>query len=151
MHRAFLLTLLLTSAAYAEDAAPALPAGFTVQESTIGQTVRYSDPTQYSSGKLERSPGVRVLADFRGMSVYTFDGDKRAGKSTCVGECLRDWQPLAAPLMAAPNGDWSVVRRDDGSPQWAYKGRPLYTFTRDAKAGDTHGEGVGGLWHVARP
>lgn len=145
-----LLTLLLTSAAYADDAAPALPAGFTTQESTIGQTVRYSDPTQYSSGKLERSPGVRVLADFRGMSIYTFDGDKTPGKSACNGECLRDWVPLAAPLMAVPKDDWSILRRDDGSLQWAFKGRPLYTFVKDAKAGDTKGEGAGGLWHAAR-
>jgi predicted lipoprotein with Yx(FWY)xxD motif len=149
--RALLLTILLPFAAYADDVAPARPAGITTQESTIGQTVRYSDPTQYSSGKLERSPGVRVLADFRGMSIYIFDGDKTPGKSACAGECLRDWTPLAAPLMAAPKGEWSVIRRDDGSPQWAYKGRPLYTFVKDAKAGDTNGEGAGGLWHVARP
>lgn len=155
MHRAFLLTLLLTSAAYADDAAPALPAGITTQESTIGQTARYSDPTQYSSGKLERTPGARVLADFRGMSIYTFDGDKTLGKSACTGECLRDWQPLAAPLMAVPKGEWSVLRRDDGSPQWAYKGRPLYTFVKDAKAGDAKGEGAvapsGSKWRAARP
>ena len=147
---AVLLTVLLASTAAADDAAQVLPAGFTAQESTIGQTVRYSDPTQYSSGKLEKSPGVQVLADFRGMSAYVFDGDKIPGKSACVDQCLRDWLPLAAPLMANPKGDWSVIRRDDGSPQWAYKGHPLYTFVKDAKAGDTKGEGFGGLWHAAR-
>jgi predicted lipoprotein with Yx(FWY)xxD motif len=51
-------------------------------------------------------------------------------------------------LMAAPTGDWSVIRRGDGTPQWAYKGRPLYTFIKDTKAGDTNGDGVGGHWHV---
>ncbi|MBY0510718.1 MAG: hypothetical protein K2P94_11280 [Rhodospirillaceae bacterium] len=154
---ALLLSVFLTSAAHADEG---LPAGITTQESTLGQTVRYSDPTQYSSGKLEKSPGVKVLADFRGLSIYTFDGDKTPGKSTCVGDCLRDWVPLAAPLMAASpenqkSGDWSVLRRDDGSPQWAYKGRPLYTFVKDAKAGDTNGEGFGGpsgeRWRAARP
>lgn len=128
-----------------------LPAGFTTQESTIGQVIRLGDPRQYSGPKIEKSPGARVLADFRGMSVYMFDGDSRAGKSACTGQCLRDWTPLAAPLTAVPRGEWSVMRRDDGSPQWTYKGHPLYTFVKDAKAGDTNGDGVGGLWHVARP
>ena len=128
----------------------ALPAGFTTQESAIGQTVQISDRNQYGGPKIQKSPGVQVLADFRGMSAYVFDGDKIPGKSACVDQCLRDWLPLAAPLMANPKGDWSVIRRDDGSPQWAYKGHPLYTFVKDAKAGDTKGEGFGGLWHAAR-
>lgn len=132
-----------------------LPAGFTTQESTIGQTISYGDRTQYGGPKVEKSPGQRVLADFRGMTVYVYGGDKVSGKSTCVGQCLRDWQPVAAPLMVASQSsavrEWSVIRRDDGSPQWAYKGRPLYTFVKDVKAGDTKGEGRDGLWHAARP
>lgn len=137
---------------HAEDAEKiTLPAGFAMQESTIGQTIKFGDRNQYGGPKIQKSPGVQVLADFRGMSVYVFDGDKTPGKSACVDQCLRDWLPLAAPLMASPKGDWSVIRRNDGSPQWAYKGRPLYTFVKDAKAGGTEGEGVGGLWRAARP
>lgn len=132
-----------------------LPAGFTTQESTIGQKITLGDPRQYAGATIKKSPGVRVLADSRGLSVYTFDGDKTPGKSACIDRCVLDWLPLAAPLMAAPpgnqSGDWSVMRRADGSPQWVYKGKPLYTFVRDAKAGDTKGDGAGGLWHVALP
>ena len=47
--------------------------------------------------------------------------------------------------------DYSVIMRDDGARQWAYKGQPLYYFARDTKAGDKQGEGVGGVWSVARP
>lgn len=165
-YRAWVLGVMVMAApgVWAQQSAPSptegvadavLPAGFTTQESTIGQTISYGDRRQYGGPKIEKSPGVRVLADFRGMSVYTFDGDAVSGKSACVGRCLRDWQPVAAPLMASlqtkATGAWSVIRRDDGSPQWAYKGRPLYTFVKDAKAGDTKGDGLDGRWRAARP
>ena len=49
-------------------------------------------------------------------------------------------------------GDWKVIARDDGSKQWAYKGKPLYYFKNDAKAGDTVGDGKGNnVWHIAKP
>lgn len=45
-----------------------------------------------------------------------------------------------------------MVARDDGTRQWAYKGRPLYRFYGDQKRGDTIGDGMSrNMWHVARP
>jgi predicted lipoprotein with Yx(FWY)xxD motif len=44
-----------------------------------------------------------------------------------------------------------VIQRDDGSSQIAYKGKPLYYWVKDGKAGDTTGDGVMGVWHTARP
>ena len=41
--------------------------------------------------------------------------------------------------------------RDDGVRQWAYKGKPLYTWSKDTKPGDASGDGVGGSWHIAAP
>ena len=40
--------------------------------------------------------------------------------------------------------------RDDGGKQWAYKGKPLYTWSKDAKAGDKTGDDVNNIWHVAK-
>jgi predicted lipoprotein with Yx(FWY)xxD motif len=34
--------------------------------------------------------------------------------------------------------------------QWAYKGKPLYNFAKDKKAGDKTGEAVAN-WKVAKP
>lgn len=48
-------------------------------------------------------------------------------------------------------GKWTVVMRDDGSKQWAYAGKPLYTFVKDKQAGDRHGDGVKDVWHIAKP
>jgi predicted lipoprotein with Yx(FWY)xxD motif len=44
-----------------------------------------------------------------------------------------------------------MLTRGDGSNQWAYKDKPLYRFAKDQKPGDLTGDGVGGVWHVAKP
>lgn len=85
-----------------------------------------------------------------GMTLYTFDKDA-GGKSTCNGPCATNWPPLMAEAGAAAKGDWTVVTRDDGSKQWAYKGKPLYFWTKDQKAGDKTGDGVNSVWHAAKP
>ena len=92
-----------------------------------------------------------VLATPAGATLYTYDKDAaNSGKSTCNGPCATNWPPLAAGASDAPAGDWSIVVRDDGTKQWAYKGWPLYTFAKDAKAGDTTGDGKGNVWHVVK-
>ena len=87
--------------------------------------------------------------DAKGMSLYVFDRDS-GGKSACNGPCATNWPPLMATGDAKASGDWTVVTRDDGSKQWAYKGKPLYTWTKDAKPGDKTGDGVNNVWHTAK-
>lgn len=91
-----------------------------------------------------------MLVGANGMTLYTFDKDVAgSGKSACVGQCATNWPPLAA--TGAATGDYSVVTRDDGSKQLAYKGKPLYFWSKDTKPGDKTGDGVINAWHVARP
>jgi len=88
------------------------------------------------------------------MTLYVFDRDAAAGsgKSVCNGGCTALWPPLMAPADASAIGDWSVVMRDDGSRQWAYKGRPLYYWSKDVKPGDMMGDGYfNNNWHTAKP
>ena len=92
----------------------------------------------------------KAMTNGAGMTLYTFDRDS-AGKSACNGPCAQNWLPFAAMADAKTSGDWSVIARDDGAKQWAYKGKPLYAWTKDAKAGDTTGDGVNGVWHIAKP
>lgn len=89
-----------------------------------------------------------VLVDARGMTVYTYDKDESgSGKSACVETCARNWPPVPAGSAALAE-PWTVVTRDDGGKQLAHRGKPLYTFIKDKKAGDKTGDGVGGAWHV---
>lgn len=96
---------------------------------------------------LKKDGGVLVTSS--GMTVYTFDKDTaNSGKSACNGPCIQNWPAVAAPeKVAAP---YSVVTRDDGSKQLAYKGKPLYTFVKDAKAGDRSGDNFKDVWHVVK-
>lgn len=91
------------------------------------------------------------LAGPNGMTLYTFDRDQaNSGKSVCNDQCAVNWPPLAAASMPA-GGDWTHIRRDDGSMQLAYKGQPLYFWLRDAKPGDKTGHGVNNVWRIATP
>jgi predicted lipoprotein with Yx(FWY)xxD motif len=92
----------------------------------------------------------KALVDAKGMTLYTFDRDA-AGKSNCTGQCAQNWPPFIAAATAAPSGEWTLVTREDGSKQWAYKGKPLYAWVRDAKPGDATGDGVNSVWHIAQP
>jgi predicted lipoprotein with Yx(FWY)xxD motif len=91
-----------------------------------------------------------MFVNAKGMTLYTFDKDT-AGKSVCNGQCATNWPPALAADGAKASGDWTIVVRDDGLKQWAYKGKPVYTFAKDTKAGDTTGDGfLNGAWHIAK-
>ncbi|WP_425285001.1 COG4315 family predicted lipoprotein [Bauldia litoralis] len=98
---------------------------------------------------METSLGA-VFADANGMTLYTFDKDK-PGESNCYGDCATNWPPLMADEGAMAEGEWSLVERTDGTTMWAYDGMPVYTWINDTKPGDVTGDGVGGVWHVAKP
>lgn len=93
-----------------------------------------------------------VLVGPNGMTLYTFDRDTMgSGKSVCNGPCATNWPPLMASAADKPSGDWTIVVRDDGSRQWAWRGKPVYYWIRDAKPGDRTGDGVNNAWRLARP
>jgi len=104
------------------------------------------------------------LVDGEGRTLYYFANDVPAaggagGTSNCADNLLPSgavcdvaWPPfhtaeatLGAGLEAA---DLGTLQRADGAMQTTYKGWPLYAFAQDTQAGDTKGEGVGGVWYV---
>src|SRR5262245_13552721 len=91
-----------------------------------------------------------TLVDAKGMTLYTFANDTVPGKSLCNAQCASAWPPLVVAADAQAMGDWTVVTREDGTKQWAYKGKPLYAYRTDAKAGDVTGNGRG-RWAAAKP
>ena len=105
---------------------------------------------QMAPAKTSDTSKGKALVDTKGMTLYVFDKDA-AGKSNCNGPCATSWPPLTANADAKASGDWSIVTRDDGGKQWAYKGKPLYVWSKDAKPGDVTGDGVNNVWHIAAP
>ncbi len=98
-----------------------------------------------SHGRRGNVAGLGILSDAADMTLYTYDGE-----TPCAGECLADWKPLLAGDKALETAEWTVVRQPDGTNQWAYYGKPLYTSVKDEKPGDTNGEVEEGAWHVAK-
>jgi Uncharacterized protein conserved in bacteria len=124
-------TLLGAAAALALFAAPTLAADY------LGGLVKSTE-----------IGGQQVLTDANGMTLYIFDNDE-PGVSNCYDTCAERWPPLFADADAAAEGDFTVVERTDGTAMWAYKGMPLYYWVEDMQPGDTLGDGVGGVWHLA--
>ena len=103
----------------------------------------------YGPLKTMKTSAGTVLTDENGMTLYTYDKDKK-NKSTCTGSCATHWPPAMARADAKPVGDLTLVKRADGKLQWADKGKPLYTYADDKKPGDVNGDGKAGLWHVVK-
>ena len=98
---------------------------------------------------VKMSGGALVAAN--GMTLYTFDNDKTdSGKSVCNGPCAGLWPPLLATAADQPASGYSVVTRDDGATQLAYKGKPLYFYKADQKAGERTGDNFKDVWHIVK-
>jgi predicted lipoprotein with Yx(FWY)xxD motif len=112
----------------------------------LGTVLVFSSGGAFAQSGLKKADGV--LVDASGMTVYTFDKDAAgSGKSACNDACAKMWPPVPAG-SAAVSAPYSVVTRDDGSKQLAYKGKPLYMFAKDAKAGERKGDKMKDVWHV---
>lgn len=108
----------------------------------------FTAPAFAQSGKTPARMENGVLVGGNGMTLYTYDKDAE-GKSMCNGKCAENWPPLYTE-DTTPAGDFSVITRDDGKKQVAYKGKPLYYWVKDQKPGDKTGDGVNNVWHVAK-
>jgi predicted lipoprotein with Yx(FWY)xxD motif len=118
-------------------------AALTVMLAALAAPPAHADPAARMSNGM--------LVNTSGMTLYTFDRDAAgSGKSACNGPCAALWPPAMAAADAKAEGDYTIVVRDDGTKQWAYKGRPIYTYTGDKKAGETTGDNFKDSWHVIK-
>lgn len=90
-----------------------------------------------------------MVTTVAGATLYTFDEDQD-GESTCYDDCAKHWPPLIALSAAKAYYRMSLTPRTDGQQQWAYDGKPLYTYVEDTMPGDAKGDNVGNVWHVIR-
>lgn len=94
-----------------------------------------------------------ALAGAGGMTLYTLSKDTSTS-STCNGQCAATWPPLIGDGSQVTSGDgvsgsFGTITRDDGSKQVSHNGQPLYYYGGDHAAGDSTGDGVGGVWSIA--
>ncbi len=112
-----------------------------MQSKAVSSDTIYMTKTDTAKGK--------YLTDFQGMTLYIFDKDTQ-GVSNCYNDCAKKWPPYSsgATVQAQLPQYISVIKRTDGSTQYAWKGMPLYYYASDQKVGDITGDGVGGVWHI---
>jgi hypothetical protein len=80
----------------------------------------------------EDAPGKYVYKSFPSLfRLYVYDKDQ-PGKSNCTGGCSSAWPPLrVSSSEKGPVGDWTIIKRSDGTQQWAYKNQPVYVRYHD--------------------
>lgn len=92
-----------------------------------------------------------MLVNAKGMTLYTFDRDVAgSGKSVCNGDCAIKWPAVMATDSDKAMGDFTVITRDNGTKQWAYKGKPVYTWPEDQEPGDKYGDNYLKVWHIIK-
>lgn len=151
-----ILGLAACSGPSAATTPPSQPAG--------GQPIASASGGTSSAGAIELKVATgsgsvgSYLTGANGMTLYIFAKDTAGdGKSACNGDCATKWPPLVVASLAEVKADsgatgaLALANRDDGTKQVTYKGLPLYYFAADKAAGDTTGQGVGGVWVVAAP
>jgi predicted lipoprotein with Yx(FWY)xxD motif len=124
----------------------------TATGSTAGSTATTKAPAAASVVLRASSLGA-IVVDASGKTLYRFDHDTAgSGTSACTGSCASTWSParVSGPPTAGAGvaGILAVITRGDGTMQLTLDGHPLYNFSGDLAAGDTNGNGVGGIWHV---
>lgn len=109
-------------------------------------------PAPILISRIDPTKGTPFFTNANGMSLYTFDKDA-IGVSTCEGTCATNWPPfivIGTPQSTLPD-ELSIIKRNDGSSQYALRGSPLYFYINDKVPGDVTGDGFNNVWHLALP
>ena len=89
----------------------------------------------------------KAWVDLNGMTLYTFDKDT-AGVSTCYDACAAMWPAYVGKADSKLTEGWTLVKRTDGTLQFAFNKKPVYFYAPDKAKGDKLGDGKGGVWHI---
>ncbi len=119
--------------------------------STIKEVVTNKDNAGTVSGSIVSSKKSATLGEYltdsKSATLYVFTDDARL-QSNCNGDCLKKWPAFAydnknvASSTDMLSKRMNVIKRSDGTYQYAYGTQPLYYYAGDKVAGDTNGLGT---------
>lgn len=158
------LILVLTACGSAVTPAPSRAPSQAASSAPAASPAGSAAASPATTGQIELkvAPGAGSIAAYLtgkdGKTLYIFTKDTAdSGKSVCNGDCATTWPPLFVASLdeikvdSGAAGALALATRDDSTKQVTYKGLPLYYFAADTAAGETKGQGVGGVWFVANP
>lgn len=126
-----------------------------ISTGAIAQTTKAPQPgsdlpqTPVEVSAVKENGLFRLRTTESSLALYTFDADAE-DRSACVGPCAEAWPPVVAPPGSEPMGEWRPITRADGRLQWAFRGRPVYSYRGDTPTRSA-GDGLGGQWHLVQP
>lgn len=154
--------LLVAACSSAATPSPAPTAAAPTATATVeASATPGATPTEAASGT---SYTVNITADATlgnyltgedGKTLYVKTGDSTSAPN-CTGACLTNWPAFtldtgeSVVAGTGVSGTLATFTRPEGT-QVSYNGAPLYYFSADTAAGQTNGQGVGGVWSVAKP
>jgi predicted lipoprotein with Yx(FWY)xxD motif len=107
---------------------------------------------------VEESDFGRVLFDANGQAIYVFEIDDPKQSNCTSVECVQAWPPVLTEEQPSAGAGieaelLGTIRRDDGTLQVTYNGRPLYFYEHEGPAEiKCHNVNLhGGLWWVVTP
>jgi predicted lipoprotein with Yx(FWY)xxD motif len=112
--------------------------------------------TQYTINTTTNKTMGTYLVNDTGFTLYYFANDAPGnGTSNCSGGCVTLWPSFYTKNATVPTGlnasDFTSITRKDGMKQTAFKGWPLYHYSKDMKPGDVKGQGFKAIWFVVDP
>jgi predicted lipoprotein with Yx(FWY)xxD motif len=115
-------------------------------------------PAQRARIVAEESDFGRVLFDANGQVIYVFEIDGPNQSNCTSAECVEAWPPVLTEEEPSAGAGieaelLGTIRRDDGTLQVTYDGRPLYFYEHEGP-GEIKCHNVnlhGGLWWVVTP
>lgn len=98
-------------------------------------------------------PGMRiettllgyVLADHAGHTLYVRDGANPGDVGDGAG-VEGPWERFVAPWLAVDQDELTIGTPVPGTRQWLFRGKPLYTYSKDVDPGDAKGHGSDDSW-----
>ncbi len=111
-------------------------------------------PTQAVSEPIAMSNSAKVgsyVTDPKGMALYTYAKDT-TNVSNCTGACLSKWPPFLVSGSVPTNlpAHLGTFKNAQGQTQYTWNGMPLYYYAGDTKAGEINGNGLLGVWYLAK-